>query len=149
MKKRFTPPDYFFVGGMLQVFLHVFLPLKRIIFPPYTYIGIFLILFGLHLNWIHVYRLFREFKTTTNIYETPKILVTSGFFKISRNPTYIGMFLTLLGLSIALGSIVTFVFPILFFILTNHFTIPVEEKNLEKKFGKKYLDYKKKVRRWI
>jgi len=27
--------------------------------------------------------------------------------------------------------------------------IPLEEKNLEKKFGNQYVDYKKRVRRWI
>ena len=79
----------------------------------------------------------------------PKKLVTSGFFKFSRNPTYLGMTLALFGEAIFLGSLVTFILPILFFVLINKTNIPVEEKNLEKKFGKKYLNYKKKVRRWI
>jgi protein-S-isoprenylcysteine O-methyltransferase Ste14 len=146
---KFTPPDYFLVVVVLQILLNYLFPIERIIFSPYTYIGIPLIIFGIYLNWFYVYRIFRKAKTPIDVYKEPKVLIVSGFFRISRNPTYLGMFLTLLGVAILLGSIVAFVFPILFFILTNHFTIPIEEKNLEKKFEKKYMDYKKKVRRWL
>ncbi len=76
-------------------------------------------------------------------------MITSGLFKISRNPIYLGMLLILLGEAILLGSIITFIFPLLFIISTNVAVIPIEEKMLEKRFGKKYLDYKNKVGRWI
>ena len=39
--------------------------------------------------------------------------------------------------------------PIFFIILMEIVFIPFEEKNLEQEFREKYLDYKKKVRRWI
>ena len=44
---------------------------------------------------------------------------------------------------------VQLLFPVLFMILMELIFIPLEEKNLEKEFKKKYMDYKKKVRRWI
>ena len=59
------------------------------------------------------------------------------------------MIIILFGIAILLGSIITFIFPIIFAILLDRFMIPVEEKNLEKKFGKKYLNYKRQVRRWM
>jgi protein-S-isoprenylcysteine O-methyltransferase Ste14 len=59
------------------------------------------------------------------------------------------MAITLFGVSILTGSLVTFIFPLLFIILTEIFVIPTEEKNLERKFGKRYLEYKKQVRRWL
>ena len=62
---------------------------------------------------------------------------------------YLGMDLILWGTSILLSSLVTLIFPIIFIILIKRVFIEFEEKNLEKKFGKRYLDYKKKVRRWI
>jgi len=55
----------------------------------------------------------------------------------------------LLGETILLGSLFSFIFPVVFVILMNMIFIPMEEKNLEIVFGEKYLDYKKKVRRWI
>ena len=62
---------------------------------------------------------------------------------------YLGMNLILWGISILLGSLITFIFPIVFIILIKRLFIEFEENNLEKRFGKRYIDYKKKVRRWI
>jgi len=39
--------------------------------------------------------------------------------------------------------------PVIFAILIDNINMPFEERNLKKAFGKKYLDYKRKVRRWI
>lgn len=148
-KLKFTPPDYLLVFIGLQILLHYFFPIRGIVFSLFVFIGIPLILFGLYLNWVHVYNAFTKAKTHFDVYKKPKTLVTTGFFRISRNPTYLGMALMLLGVAILLGSLVAFIFPILFVILTDHFTIPIEEKNLEEKFGKKYINYKKSIRRWI
>lgn len=150
MKKlKFIPPDYLlgFIG--LQILLHYLFPTIKIIFSPYIYLGIPLIILGVYLNMIWVADTFKKEKTTTRPHEIPSKLVIYGPFKYTRNPTYIGMALTLFGVSILLGSLITFIFPIIFIILTNIFTIPIEEKNLEKKFGKRYTDYKERVRRWI
>ncbi|MBU1245515.1 MAG: isoprenylcysteine carboxylmethyltransferase family protein [Nanoarchaeota archaeon] len=146
---RFTPPDYILVFVVLEMTFHYFFPINRLVYSPYIYLGIPLILFGVYLNFIWVYLTFKKEKTTVRPYTTPNKLVTYGAFGVTRNPTYLGMGLMLLGISILLGSVITFVFPVLFIVLTNIFTIPIEEKNLEKKFGKEYLDYKKRVRRWI
>jgi protein-S-isoprenylcysteine O-methyltransferase Ste14 len=148
MKFRFTPPDYILVIVILQILFHFILPVKQIISSPYIYLGILLIVIGQIPNF-SIFFIFRKFKTTIKSYEMPKKLVTSGLFKVSRNPIYLGMALTLFGVAVLLGSLITFVFPVVFIILTDIFVIPVEERNLEKAFGKKYRDYKRKVRRWI
>ena len=62
---------------------------------------------------------------------------------------YLGMLAILLGTAIFLGSITVLIPPVVFIIIIERLFIPVEEKNLEKKFGNKYLEYKKRVRRWI
>ena len=79
----------------------------------------------------------------------PNFFVTSGPFKLSRHPMYLGMMSILLGVAIFLGSLITFSFPIIFIMIMEKRFIPLEEKNLEKKFGNQYVDYKKRVRRWI
>jgi len=147
MKNRFTPPDMILVIILLEFLMHHFLPIKQIISYPYNLLGIILLVVGMIPNfWVYF-----QFKGVTprDIYEMPKKLITSGLFKISRNPVYLGMALILTGLAILLGSLISFIFPIIFIILTDKFIFPTEEKNLEKTFGKKYKEYKKRVRRWI
>jgi len=59
------------------------------------------------------------------------------------------MSLSLLALALFLGSLITFLFPIFFLLIMDWYFVPVEEKNLEKIFGRKYLEYKERVRRWL
>ena len=93
--------------------------------------------------------MFKKSKTTVKPHKNPTSLEVLGPFRVSRHPMYLGMSAILLGVAIILGSIITFVIPIFFVMLMEIMFIPFEEKNLEKAFGKKYLDYKMKVRRWI
>jgi len=62
---------------------------------------------------------------------------------------YLGMTSVLLGVALLHGSLIGFLCPILFIIIMEKVFIPTEEKNLDNAFGQHYLDYKKKVRRWI
>lgn len=76
------------------------------------------------------------------------VLKTKGLYKISRNPIYFGFNL------ITLSSIIYFINPIIlvpgiYSIVVYHLIIIGEEKFLEKAFGVAYLEYKKKVRRYI
>ena len=61
----------------------------------------------------------------------------------------VSLAMILLGLAILLGSLIMFLFPIVFAILMELIFIPFEEENLERIFGEKYFDYKKRTRRWI
>jgi protein-S-isoprenylcysteine O-methyltransferase Ste14 len=54
-----------------------------------------------------------------------------------------------LGIALFLGSLITFVFPILLFIILEGYYIPKEEEALNKAFGETYEDYKHRVRRWV
>lgn len=122
--------------------------MKQIIPANYSYLGIFLIAFGVVVNvWSD--NLFKKTKTTVKPYEKPTFLITSGPFLFSRHPMYLGMASILLGSAVMLQSLITFIFPFIFIIIMEVLFIPKEEKSLEKVFGKKYLDYKKRVRRWI
>ncbi len=144
-----TVPDLFWIYILAEIGINYLFPIKKIIFFPYTLIGILLILFGLYLNWVWVAMRFREEKTTLDPHGIPKKFITDGPFKFTRNPTYLGMALTFIGVGILLGAISPFIVPIVFIILINNTTIKKEERNMEKKFGKKYSYYKKTVRRWI
>ncbi len=148
MKIKVMPPMIFYIFIMFSLILNFIFPIKRVIVYPYNFLGIIVILFGLVID-IWAWTLFRKRKTTLNPYKIPSKLEIGSIFKISRNPMYLGMDLVLWGVSIFLGSLITFIFPIIFILIINKLFIVLEEKSLEKRFGKKYLDYKKKVRRWI
>jgi protein-S-isoprenylcysteine O-methyltransferase Ste14 len=119
-----------------------------VIEPPYSYLGFLLIGFGAILNlWTD--SLFKKSKTTVKPQKMPSALLVSGPFQISRHPMYLGMAAILLGEAVFLGSLTTFAFPLIFAILMEVLFMSAEENNLEKAFGKEYLDYKRRVRRWI
>ena len=94
---------------------------------------------------------FIKSKTTINPIQFDKTnkLVTSGIFKYSRNPMYLGMLMIIISTSIFYLNIYSILTPFLFILWINKFQIKREEVFLTKKFGKEYLSYKKKTRRWI
>ena len=132
----------------MPIGLHFVLPIKRIVYSPYTYLGFVFILLGLALNTWSVREL-KKRNTTIDFQEMPNRLVTDGPFRISRNPLYLGGVILSLGIAILLGSLITFVFPVALLLILDRLHIPAEETRLEKIFGEEYLEYRQQVRRWI
>jgi protein-S-isoprenylcysteine O-methyltransferase Ste14 len=148
MKLKLDVANYFLLIILVNLLLHYSIPLKQIVNFPFKWIGLFLFILGWIPNiWMGIY--FRKIKSPIPSRQIPKKLITSGLFKISRNPIYLGMVITLFGEAIFLGSLMSFILPIIFTILISKINISIEEKNLEKKFRKEYLNYKNNVRRWI
>ncbi|RMF24870.1 MAG: isoprenylcysteine carboxylmethyltransferase family protein, partial [Cyanobacteria bacterium J083] len=93
--------------------------------------------------------LFKQKNTTIKPLEESTYLVQEGLFKYSRNPIYLGMTISLLGVGLFLGSLTPFFVIPLFVWLIQTLFIEQEEKMLEEKFGDEYRQYKQKVRRWV
>ena len=148
MKLKIMPPAFLFMSLMLSIVSHFAFPIRDIIYPPYTYLGVLAIGAGVVLN-IWADNRFKKKRIPIQPYDNPIQLDTSGPFRISRHPMYLGMFLILLGASVITGSLITFIFPFIFLFLVNRIFVSFEERNLERIFGEEYLAYKKKVRRWI
>ncbi len=94
---------------------------------------------------------FRKASTTVHplkLEESSK-LVTNGIYRFSRNPMYIGFLLFLLAWALFLGSVVAFLLLPVFVVLITKVQIVPEESVLSKIFGEEYINYKKRVRRWI
>ena len=133
---------------VLSVLSNFIIPVGTVVVPPFTYVGIILIGFGILMDlWPSL--LFYRRKTTISPYGTPTSLVKEGPYRISRNPIYLGMTVLLLGIAIFLGSLVTFIFPAIFFLVAEATFIPREERSLENTFGEDYDNYRRNVRRWI
>lgn len=76
-------------------------------------------------------------------------LVTSGTYRLSRNPMYVGLLLTLGGWAIFLSHALAFLFLPAFVAYMNRFQISPEEEALSSKFGEEFAAYKQSVRRWL
>ena len=132
----------------LPVACHFLLPLLSIVSGPYRYLGIVLMLLGLALStWTSM--TFRRAGASYQLKGESSVLMSSGPFRISRNPMYLGMLIWLIGLAVLLGSLTAFLFPILLFLIMNFLIIPVEEKRMERVLGERFIEYKSRARRWL
>lgn len=75
-------------------------------------------------------------------------VIRTGIYAYVRNPMYLMIPLAFIGLTFLTFSLISIIPIVLTFFSYNIF-VNYEEKELEKKFGQDYLDYKKKVRRWL
>lgn len=90
-------------------------------------------------------------KTTVNPLRPSRTssLVTTGIFRISRNPMYLGDLLVLAALAVWLGNVVNVVLLVFFIWYINRFQIIPEERALTNLFGESYVAYFSRVRRWL
>ncbi|MCH6588570.1 MAG: isoprenylcysteine carboxylmethyltransferase family protein [Proteobacteria bacterium] len=142
--------------------------------PPFIYLG-FLAL-GLGLDWLWPYPLLpevlryslggalfalgfalalasiRRFKAAGTSFHTHKpatAILTDGPYRISRNPIYIGLTAAYAGIGVAVDAPWVWVLLLPTLVVMHYGVIAREERYLERKFGREYLDYKARVRRWI
>ena len=118
-----------------------------------------------HIRWIGIVGLlvagafyplaavfsFKKAQTTLNPLnpDACSSLVTSGVFKHSRNPMYLGLLFLLIAWGLFLSSAFATVFAAGFLLYMNRFQIRPEERALRSLYGQVYSDYMKKVRRWL
>jgi protein-S-isoprenylcysteine O-methyltransferase Ste14 len=75
-------------------------------------------------------------------------MVTSGMFSWSRNPLYTALNIMSAGYFLVNGD-VFFLCSMIVIAAMFHYQIIQEEKSLEAKYKEAYLEYKRKVRRYI
>ncbi len=148
IKRKIAPPVYLFVALLLMWLIQGYFPVFQYFHPPLAYLGIIPIFSGIFMAASAV-SLFKKAETGIVPFDEATTLVTAGFYRVSRNPMYLGMFLILIGVAMLLGSIGVLL-PISLFVLIirSHFVLG-EERFLEAAFGQQYLEYMGKVRRWI
>ncbi len=87
--------------------------------------------------------------TTLRLDEAPASVVTSGPFRASRNPLYLGALVAVLGECMLVGSLASFLFPVAYFVGLDRIVVPREEAALAHRFGDTYREYCSRVRRWL
>lgn len=88
-------------------------------------------------------------KGTAAPWAPPKNLVIAGPYKYVRNPMITAVLSVLLAESFLLNSTALGLWFVLFFLINSIYIPQVEEKQLIKRFGEEYLEYMRKVPRWI
>lgn len=134
------------LGAMLG--LHVAVPIMWLIQPPYSYLGLAPILAGLVISGAAA-RAFREIGTPVVPFEPSTTLVTGGLYRYTRNPMYLGLVVTLVGVWIVLGTLSPLLALIAFICIIELQFIRGEERFLDEIFGEQYRSYKLRVRRWL
>lgn len=148
LMKRFKyPPFLTLIGLILQGLLNAFLPLYSINYFPNIF-GSTVILLGV-VSIVYLLGIFKKEETAILPDGDPEVLLTQGPYKYSRNPIYISMTIILIGSAMLYNSLSVFIIPILFMIIVKKIWIDYEESKLKKIFGQEYLNYQKKVGRWI
>jgi protein-S-isoprenylcysteine O-methyltransferase Ste14 len=94
---------------------------------------------------------FRRARTTISPFkpENSTALVTSGIYRFTRNPMYVGLTLVVLGWTVFLCSAWALLGPVAFVLYITRFQILPEERVLSAKFGGAYTAYAARVRRWL
>jgi protein-S-isoprenylcysteine O-methyltransferase Ste14 len=124
--------------------------LEIIYLPDKHSISLLILLIGIFILINPVFKLIKS-KTTVNPIKFKKVnkLVTSGIYKYSRNPMYLGMILIIISTTVIYLNYYSIITPLIFYFWINRFQIKREEVFLKEKFGKEYLLYCSKTRRWI
>lgn len=148
MERKIMPTTWFLGFLSLTILLNFVIGEKRMIPFPYNQLGWIPVTLGVVLNlWTD--NLFKKHQTTVKPYLKPSCFIIEGPFCISRNPMYLGMLFILAGTAILLKSVLLILPSLLFVFVMEGFYIRKEELYLTEQFGKDFLKYKRKVRRWL
>lgn len=140
-----------FIVAILNLLLpniyHYFVPFTWLELASITNSGFILI--HLALIWIVIAQLQMDNSWRIGIDDSAKTeLKTNGLFSISRNPVFLGMLVTLLGIFLIMPNAVTLL-TLVTSTLLFQVQVRLEEEHLKKVQGIAYLEYCKKVKRWI
>jgi protein-S-isoprenylcysteine O-methyltransferase Ste14 len=146
----FPPPLLYVLIFIASVFIQKKIPIADALFQSQA-IKIVGIIF-LFIALFFLFRSLRQFfqsKNTLILIKPASSLQTTGIYRISRNPMYVGLAILYLGISCFIGNWWNIILLPLLFLIVQEFIIKSEEKYLVLEFGQQYEEYKRKVRRWL
>ncbi|MFX1313281.1 MAG: methyltransferase family protein [Promethearchaeota archaeon] len=111
--------------------------------PPIVRLSLFIVILATAIIFILLSHraLFRS-------HQPPDSLITTGILGYVRNPMYFGILLIYVSFIFLSISLISIGFFFLVFLVYNKM-VSFEEKILENMFGDQFIDYKKKVSKWI
>lgn len=145
---KIHPPVLLVIHIGVAWLLGKFTVLPIIVSPLIRNIGLGLAGVGFLLGLSALYA-FTKARTTVNPHGSVRAIVSTGVYRFTRNPIYLGMVFMLVGFPLAFGNVWGIPLAAVFIPLMNELVIEHEEAYLEKKFGEAYTGYKSRVRRWL
>ena len=145
---KIAPPILTVLHIVAAYLLAGLVPLSLTVPPILENIGFALVVVGF-LFGLAAFLEFRRARTTLDPHGSVASIVTSGVYRFSRNPIYVGFLLIVIGIPLNSGTYWGAVLAPIFFLLCNKLVIEREEAYLEKKFGDVYTRYQSRVRRWF
>jgi protein-S-isoprenylcysteine O-methyltransferase Ste14 len=141
------PPLIYLAGLAVGFGLEALLPSASL--PgPVRWSGVVFIVAGVLLQGSFI-SAFRRAGTNVDPYKPTTAIVTGGPYRITRNPGYLGFALVYTGIALLSSALWPLLTLIAVLVVIDRGVIAREERYLEKKFGAEYLDYKRRVRRWL
>ena len=142
------PPTFALIAGLAMACLDRFVPIADLVNSPWHRMALVPATAGLLLTlWAAVG--FIRADTPLEPYKQASALVTSGPYRFSRNPIYLGMALLLAGFWLWLGSLSPGLVLPAFVVAIDRRFIRREEAHLEERFGERFRAYRASVRRWL
>ena len=147
-RRKILPPAYLLMTLVFVFLVHLYFPMHQYIFPPLVYAGIVPVILGISIA-ASSSRAFKQAETSLVPFDEATMLVTSGFYRFTRNPMYLGMLSVLLGCAVTVGSTCALAVPVLFGIIIELRFIRPEEAMLRELFPEDFAAYCERVRRWL
>ncbi len=148
INKNIHPPIIALIFIVIAYFLERFAPLPFVAPLILRNIGLLLTFVGFLLG-IGAFVEFRKARTTLDPHGSANQLVTSGIYRFTRNPIYLGFLLMVIGLPLNSGLYWGAIMAPFYIITMDRLVIEREERYLGKKFKDAYSGYASHVRRWI
>jgi protein-S-isoprenylcysteine O-methyltransferase Ste14 len=146
---KFVHPPILALGFIiLGVVLGKFLPILPSLTGTLRVIGLPVAIIGFVVGLMGFFEI-RRADTTLDPHGTVTTIVTSGIYRFTRNPMYLGFLMMVIGFPLASGSLWGVLLAPFFILTMNGLVIEKEEAYLEKKFGEPYTSFKSRVRRWL
>lgn len=145
---RIHPPVLAGILLLAGLLLHLLAGPHHRIVHFHQFAGLILVAAGVGLSF-YAAAIFAARNTTKDPYGEPATLVTVMPYTFTRNPMYLGLTIILVGFAIFFWSAAMLLAPAAFYFVIDRLVIPREEQTLERIFGSIYLDYQKRVKRWL
>jgi protein-S-isoprenylcysteine O-methyltransferase Ste14 len=148
-RARVVPAPVIFFGLLILGFLlNWVLPLTFFPGRSAQIAGVVIVVPGLLIGGSAIIEM-RRAHTSPDPREPTRVLVERGVLRYTRNPLYLSMFVLFFGIAVFLDVLwLILLFPLLLFVVERGAVKP-EESYLERKFGETYLQYRKRVPRWM
>lgn len=147
--KKILPLLFFILCNLLIIYsFHNFPIIHLFNFTYQSIISDSIFILGMIVAFVSLITL--VFKRTTVLpNKKSQHLITTGLYKYSRHPMYLGILIVIIGLWLNYASLTGLIIIIIFYLINNYYFINQEEKYLIKQFKDEYLIYQTKVRKWF